>query len=471
MTQEELNALVNEFYEYLANQKDFYEVWPSEDDTICVDVDWGDWKHDHLRLDHVAREFFENKGYDVLNMNTEVTDEDGSDTYSATHSYRLRKHVEEPKEYKMVDSNSVKVEEESLEGSSNTVYSYICTPKDGNKKKFKTFNNKEDAIKFVKNNSEYDAIREIISLVHDGIKEIASEKWIDIDESCNKKDKKSLKEKVLNKGEKIAQIIAKAFKGECGPFGGENPYLDGNKVTFHSQGPNESWIFNDDGSVDFDETEDEFVEVSNLDDYGCDSEEELRDYFNEIKHFDSVKDLFNSGLSWFIEVPNEEELLRKINNVLNESLKEDVESKVRLENARLVSWPEYYLNDVCDGDEDQYNELYADSMDDFGDEPCQFFFDVLDDKDNYLGKIGIYLFEGMGMWYEIGFEPNAKYLDIEKLDLEDMDLPVDGWFPEEHVVKNDDDLLKTEEQAREYLVPYLAKIENAIEYSNDDLED
>lgn len=268
MTQEELNALVNEFYEYLANQKDFYEVWPSEDDTICVDVDWGDWKHDHLRLDHVAREFFENKGYDVLNMNTEVTDEDGSDTYSATHSYRLRKHEEEPKEYKMVDSNSVKVEEESL---------------------------------------------------------------------CEEDNK-------------------------------------------------------------------------------------------------------------------------------------DV-SKVRLENPRLVSWPEYYLNDVCDGDVDEYNELYADSMDDFGDEPCQFFFDVLDDKDNYLGKIGIYLFEGMGMWYEIGFEPNAKYLDIEKLDLEDMDLPVDGWFPEEHVVKNDDDLLKTEEQAREYLVSYLAKIENAIEYSNDDLED
>ena len=97
MTQEELNALANEFYDYLANQKDFYEVWPSEDDTICVDISWGDWKHDHLRLDHIAKDFFREKGYDILNMDTEVTDEDGSDTYSATHSYRLRKHVEESK--------------------------------------------------------------------------------------------------------------------------------------------------------------------------------------------------------------------------------------------------------------------------------------------------------------------------------------------------------------------------------------
>ena len=79
---------------------------------------------------------------------------------------------------------------ESLEESSNTVYSYICTPKDGNKKKFKTFNNKEDAIKFVKSNAEYDAIREITSLVHDGVKEIASEKWIDIDESLEEASSK-----------------------------------------------------------------------------------------------------------------------------------------------------------------------------------------------------------------------------------------------------------------------------------------
>ena len=95
MTVEELNALANEFYEYLENQENFYEVWPDGNDTICVEVSWGDWKHDHLRLDYLAEKFFTEKGYDILSTNEDVTDEDGSDTYSAIHSYRLRKHVEE----------------------------------------------------------------------------------------------------------------------------------------------------------------------------------------------------------------------------------------------------------------------------------------------------------------------------------------------------------------------------------------
>ena len=447
MTQEELNALANEFYNYLANQKDFYEVWPSEDDTICVDISWGDWKHDHLRLDLVANNFFKEKGYDILNMDTEVTDEDGSDTYSATHSYRIRKHEEEPKEYKMVDSNSVKVEEESLCEEDN---------KDALKKeRDELWSKMPDCTK--------DEIQRLIDIR----KELGDDEFY-----TENITREALKEESSDKGNRIAKLIARAYKGMVGPMGGEDPSLKGNVVTFYSQGPSESWIFNDDGSVDSAETIEDFLSTAKPEDYGCESEEELRDYFEEIKHFDSVRDLFDSGLSWFMEVPNEEELLKKIDKILSESLKESVESKVRLENPRPVSWEEMYLRDVCGGDVDEYNELYADSVEnDFGDEPCQFFFDVLDDKDNYLGKIGIYLFDGMGMWYEIGFEPNEKYLNKEKLELEDMDLPVEGWFPEEHTINGEDDLLKTEEQAREYLRPYLAKIESALEYSEDEFED
>ena len=110
MTVEELNALANEFYEYLENQENFYEVWPDGNDTICVEVSWGDWKHDHLRLDYLAEKFFTEKGYDILSTNEDVTDEDGSDTYSAIHSYRLRKHVEESKVEEELNFSKIRFE-------------------------------------------------------------------------------------------------------------------------------------------------------------------------------------------------------------------------------------------------------------------------------------------------------------------------------------------------------------------------
>lgn len=53
----------------------------SLDGSVWVSVDWGDWKHDHLYLDHVMRE----NGY--ILMCKEVTEEDGSDAYSAVHTF------------------------------------------------------------------------------------------------------------------------------------------------------------------------------------------------------------------------------------------------------------------------------------------------------------------------------------------------------------------------------------------------
>lgn len=53
-----------------------------------VDIIWGDWKHDHLRADYLIKEYFKKLGYEV-SVNEEVTEEDGSDTYSATHYYSV----------------------------------------------------------------------------------------------------------------------------------------------------------------------------------------------------------------------------------------------------------------------------------------------------------------------------------------------------------------------------------------------
>ena len=55
-------------------------------EVLKIDISWGDWKHDHLRAKWVVE--------DVLNINVRrwdetVTEEDGSDCYSATHSLWL----------------------------------------------------------------------------------------------------------------------------------------------------------------------------------------------------------------------------------------------------------------------------------------------------------------------------------------------------------------------------------------------
>ena len=66
----------------------------------------------------------------------------------------------------------------------------------------------------------------------------------------DKETTENLKEESHGKGYRIAKVIAKALEGQCGPFGGEDPYLYGNELVLHSQGDDEKWIFNDDGSVD-----------------------------------------------------------------------------------------------------------------------------------------------------------------------------------------------------------------------------
>lgn len=61
-----------------------YYDFSASDDDLEVYVEWGDWKHDHLCLDHLLRE----KG--LVKFDEEVTESDGSDTYSSTHYYKRK---------------------------------------------------------------------------------------------------------------------------------------------------------------------------------------------------------------------------------------------------------------------------------------------------------------------------------------------------------------------------------------------
>ena len=51
--------------------------------TVSVSISWGDWKHEHLRLDNVMQ-----KHFPVTLISDEVTEENGSDCYSSVHTYR-----------------------------------------------------------------------------------------------------------------------------------------------------------------------------------------------------------------------------------------------------------------------------------------------------------------------------------------------------------------------------------------------
>ena len=72
---------------YLRDNKLWASVEPYCDDlpVIEVDISWGDWKHEHLRADWIAREFLEGLGITAFRITEYTTEEDGSDTYSAEH--------------------------------------------------------------------------------------------------------------------------------------------------------------------------------------------------------------------------------------------------------------------------------------------------------------------------------------------------------------------------------------------------
>ena len=51
------------------------------ENVVYIEVEWGDWKHDHLRLKWIMEK------HSFRYMGEDVTEEDGSDCYSAVHTY------------------------------------------------------------------------------------------------------------------------------------------------------------------------------------------------------------------------------------------------------------------------------------------------------------------------------------------------------------------------------------------------
>ena len=78
-----------ELLQYLRDNNFYHEAYISNG-TLYIDIQWGDWKHDHGWCDYLIEEFFNKKPeiYKVVSA-VNVTEENGSDCYSATHTYKI----------------------------------------------------------------------------------------------------------------------------------------------------------------------------------------------------------------------------------------------------------------------------------------------------------------------------------------------------------------------------------------------
>ena len=58
------------------------------DGRLCIDISWGDWKHEHWWADKLVKEFFTDKGLGIR-VDVDTYEENGGDAYSAIHYYSI----------------------------------------------------------------------------------------------------------------------------------------------------------------------------------------------------------------------------------------------------------------------------------------------------------------------------------------------------------------------------------------------
>ena len=68
-------------YQYLADNDVYSDVYENSEGVVSVEISWGDWKHEHLW----CRDLMQYIGY--IETDSRVTEDDGSDTYSAIHYF------------------------------------------------------------------------------------------------------------------------------------------------------------------------------------------------------------------------------------------------------------------------------------------------------------------------------------------------------------------------------------------------
>lgn len=75
--------MTEKFYKLMRDNNLYYEIVDYTENMIAVEITWGDWKHDHLRLEWLVRENMP----EVKHIDSYTTEDDGSDCYSAIHRF------------------------------------------------------------------------------------------------------------------------------------------------------------------------------------------------------------------------------------------------------------------------------------------------------------------------------------------------------------------------------------------------
>lgn len=74
-------------YEYFDEHRLGVEEVDVDSFFVNITIERGDWKHEHLRCDWLLEEMCKENNLHLLIGGINVTEEDGSDTYSAIHHY------------------------------------------------------------------------------------------------------------------------------------------------------------------------------------------------------------------------------------------------------------------------------------------------------------------------------------------------------------------------------------------------
>lgn len=93
------DIIIKEVYNVLENNRIYAEVYDDNDFSgnnsflLCVEINDGDWKHEHRRADIIVSNLLDNyDNIDITNMGEETIGDSDSDTYSSIHKYMIIKN-------------------------------------------------------------------------------------------------------------------------------------------------------------------------------------------------------------------------------------------------------------------------------------------------------------------------------------------------------------------------------------------
>ena len=91
----EISQVVEDFISYMRQNKyygadivDYDFGFSNKPFSMVFEISWGDWKHDHLWFKELVYEFFMNSD---IKIDMVITEENGSDAYSAEYKIRVNK--------------------------------------------------------------------------------------------------------------------------------------------------------------------------------------------------------------------------------------------------------------------------------------------------------------------------------------------------------------------------------------------